>query len=83
MTNKSRQNNNVKNVYELGSLYDDEYYRTGCGIPYERNEHWIQFFGSIADEIIRSLRPKKVLDAGCAWAFLVESLGSRSRIVGN
>ena len=77
MANKTRKNNNVKNVSELGSLYDDEYYRTGCGIPYERNEHWIQFFGSIADEIIRSLRPQKVLDAGCAWAFLVESLWDR------
>ena len=78
MTTKSRQNKNVKkNSYELSSLYDDEYYRTGCGIPYERNEHWLQFFGGIADEIIRSLRPKKVLDAGCAWAFLVESLWDR------
>ena len=77
MANKTRKNNNVKNVSELGSLYDDEYYRTGCGIPYERNEHWIQFFGSIADEIIRSLRPQNVLDAGCAWAFLVESLWDR------
>ncbi|MDK1020496.1 MAG: glycosyltransferase [Candidatus Hydrogenedentes bacterium] len=62
---------------DLGSLYDDEYYRTGCGIPYERNEHWIKFCGGVADEIVRSLRPRRVLDAGCAWGFLVESLWDR------
>ncbi len=59
-------------------LFGREYYRQGCGpIPYERNAHWLNFFGGIADEIIRSLRPKRAFDAGCAWGFLVESFHDR------
>src|SRR5947209_18721258 len=61
-----------------GSLYDAEYYKHGCGpIPYERNSHWLTFFSGIADEIVRSLRPKSVFDAGCGWGFLVESFCDR------
>src|SRR5262245_3515232 len=57
-----------------GSLYDAEYYRQRFGdIPYERNAHWLEFFAAIARQIVRSLRPKDVLDAGCAWGFLVEA----------
>src|SRR5215472_5201790 len=59
----------------LSRLYDEAYYLTGCGpIPYERNDHWLRFFGGIAAEIARSLRPKKVFDAGCAKGLLVEAL---------
>src|SRR5437762_530513 len=59
-------------------LYGEEYYKHGCGSkPYERNSHWLNFFSGIADEIVRSLRPKNVFDAGCAWGFLVESLCDR------
>lgn len=55
--------------------YGAEYYKSGCGpIPYERNSHWLNFFGGIAAELVRSLRPKRVFDAGCAWGFLVEAL---------
>jgi len=53
------------------------YYRHDCGIPYERNEHWLGFFGAMADAIIRDLRPTTVLDAGCAKGFLVEALRNR------
>ncbi|MBI36939.1 MAG: glycosyl transferase, family 2 [Alphaproteobacteria bacterium] len=66
-----------ESLNELSLLYDENYYQNGCGIPYERNKHWLNFFGAIADEIIRSLNPQKVLDAGCAWGFLVESLWDR------
>ncbi len=31
-------------------------------------------FRGIATEIIRTLRPKTVFDAGCAWGLLVEAL---------
>lgn len=59
-------------------VYDSEYYRSGCGdIPYERNEHWLRFFHGIADQIVRSLNPRRVLDAGCAKGFLVEALWER------
>lgn len=53
------------------------YFRHDCGIPYERNEHWLGFFGAMADAIVRDLRPTTVLDAGCAKGFLVEALRER------
>ncbi|MDW8103275.1 MAG: class I SAM-dependent methyltransferase, partial [Anaerolineae bacterium] len=48
-----------------------------CGRPYERSEEWLQFFGSIADHIIREICPRTVLDAGCGMGFLVEALRDR------
>ncbi|MBM1175080.1 glycosyltransferase [Microvirga arabica] len=57
--------------------YDEECFQSHCGIPYERNSHWLACFAEIADELIRSLRPQRVLDAGCAWGFLVEALRDR------
>jgi len=63
---------------ELQALYDEQYYATACGpIPYGRTEHWANFFALIADQIIRSLQPKRVLDAGCAMGLLVEALWDR------
>jgi O-antigen biosynthesis protein len=59
-------------------LYGEEYYRCGCGpIPYEHSEHWIRFFSGIAEQIVHSLKPQRVLDAGCAMGFLVEALLDR------
>ena len=60
-----------------GKSFSEYYYRHDCGIPYERNEHWINFFDQIARQIVETLNPKKVLDAGCAWGFLVEALRNR------
>ena len=57
--------------------YGAFYYRHDCGIPYERNEHWLKFFADAADGIIRDLHPASVLDAGCAMGFLVEALHRR------
>ncbi|HEX5593356.1 MAG TPA: methyltransferase domain-containing protein [Solirubrobacterales bacterium] len=57
--------------------YGSYYFRHDCGIPYERNEHWLGFFGAMADAIVRDLRPTTVLDAGCAMGFLVEALRER------
>ena len=54
------------------------YYFAHClGLPYERSEHWLKFFGEIADQIVRDLAPTTVLDAGCAKGFLVEALRKR------
>ena len=58
-------------------LFDAYYYATSCGRPYQRNEEWLNFFGSVADNIVQGLQPVTVLDAGCAWGFLVESLRKR------
>ncbi|HEY7850911.1 MAG TPA: class I SAM-dependent methyltransferase, partial [Ktedonobacterales bacterium] len=57
--------------------YDETYYRVGCGVPYERSEHWLAFFGKMADAIVREINPASVLDAGCAMGFLVEALRQR------
>jgi SAM-dependent methyltransferase len=60
-----------------GDLFDAHYYATGCGRPYQRDEEWLRFFGSIADRIVNDIRPATVLDAGCAMGFLVEALRQR------
>jgi SAM-dependent methyltransferase len=57
--------------------YGAYYYRHDCGIPYERNEHWLGFFDRLADSIVREFHPTSVLDAGCAMGFLVEGLRRR------
>jgi SAM-dependent methyltransferase len=57
--------------------FGPHYFRHSCGVPYERNEHWLEFFGEIADGIVRTLEPSSVLDAGCAMGFLVEALRQR------
>ncbi|HWJ42753.1 MAG TPA: methyltransferase domain-containing protein [Solirubrobacterales bacterium] len=60
-----------------GVEYGQFYFRHDCGVPYERNDHWLAFFGAMADAIVRDLRPTSVLDAGCAKGFLVEALRER------
>jgi SAM-dependent methyltransferase len=59
--------------------YDRNYYESYLGpIPYDRRAgKWLQFFGLIADHIVKHIGPKKVLDAGCAKGFLVEALRDR------
>ena len=57
--------------------YGSFYFRHNCGIPYERNEHWLGFFDRIADSIVREFHPSSVLDAGCAMGLLVEGLRKR------
>lgn len=59
------------------NLYDESYYQTGCGSPYERSPEWLQLFSGIADRIARGIGPATVLDAGCAMGFLVEDLRDR------
>jgi GT2 family glycosyltransferase/SAM-dependent methyltransferase len=62
---------------ELRDEYGPEYFATGCGRPYERTAEWLNFFSVIADQIIRTLHPRRVLDAGCAMGFLVEAFWDR------
>jgi SAM-dependent methyltransferase len=61
----------------LKQHFDAYYYQHGLGQPYERNEWWLGFFGRIADRIVADIRPRSVLDAGCAMGFLVEALRAR------
>lgn len=64
---------------EAGQLYGAEYYQKGCGpVPYTRSEpQWPAFFGGVAEQLIRALQPKRVLDVGCALGFLVEAFWDR------
>lgn len=56
------------------SSYDAFYFEHYCGQPYHRRDLWIGFFGSIADRIVSDINPRSVLDAGCAFGYLVEKL---------
>jgi SAM-dependent methyltransferase len=53
------------------------YYANCCGQPYNRTDEWLAFFGRLADTILRDIAPRRVLDAGCALGFLVETLRDR------
>ncbi len=59
------------------SLFDADYYAHGCGSPVARNDEWLNMFAFIAGRIVSDIAPKTVLDAGCAWGFLVEALRQR------
>ena len=68
-------------VEVTADFYDEDYYRTGCdktGLPYSREEKvWVDFFGSVAGTLVKTLRPTTVLDVGCALGMLVEALRER------
>ena len=63
---------------DVSALYGAEYYASHCGpVPYARTDHWLGFFGSVADVLVRSFAPRRVFDAGCAIGLLVESFWDR------
>lgn len=66
---------NIKSPSELFNAY---YYAHDCGEPYQRNETWLRQFAAFADRIVSLINPSTVLDAGCAWGFLVEALRQRN-----
>jgi len=61
------------------AAFDANYYASHCGpVRYDRSEEvWGVFFGRIADTLIRSFRPARAFDAGCALGFLVEAFWDR------
>jgi hypothetical protein len=59
------------------AVYDAAYFASVGGLPYRRDDHWLRFFGRIADRIVADFAPTTVLDAGCAMGFLVEALRDR------
>jgi hypothetical protein len=64
-------------VADWEKLYGQRYYLTDYTVPYGRNEHWLQFFGQVAERIVKDLSPRTTLDAGCAMGLLVEQLVNR------
>lgn len=65
------------NTPEYDRAYYQGYFGVGDVIPYERNDHWLRFFGEVADQIVQRLHPASAFDAGCAMGFLVEALHAR------
>lgn len=63
----------------MSEIYNFDYYHNYSGglIAYEDPEHWVEFFGGIADHILSDLHPRTVLDAGCAMGYLVAALRDR------
>jgi len=57
--------------------FDEYYYRHCCGEPYERTPDRLAFFAQVAERIVVDMGPRRVLDAGCAFGFLVEALRER------
>lgn len=57
--------------------FGEEYFQHNCGRPYGRNPFFLEFFGKVADLIVSDIRPRRVLDAGCAMGLLVEALRAR------
>lgn len=55
----------------LARLYPGDYHRKVGYTDEQPNEMEAEFKGAIADLVVRTLRPKKVLDAGCAGGLLV------------
>jgi SAM-dependent methyltransferase len=46
-------------------------------LEYARSDHWLRFFGYIAERISVDIQPASVLDAGCAMGMIVEGLRDR------
>jgi GT2 family glycosyltransferase/SAM-dependent methyltransferase len=59
--------------------YDRHYFDTALGpLPYDRRySQWTEFFATIAEHILADIKPRRVLDVGCAKGFLVEALRDR------
>ena len=58
----------------MPDYYDEYYYLTACGRPYERTAEWLEGNARLAERIVATLHPATALDAGCAMGFLVEAL---------
>ncbi len=61
---------------EYGRTYYQNY-SSDSDTGYEDREVWFPHFCTVADRIIADFHPKTVLDAGCAYGYLVEALRAR------
>ena len=64
----------IKKTNAQDVKYDGSYYQNYNGRAYGRTPEWLDFFEKISEKIIKSLNPKTVLDIGCAYGLLVETL---------
>lgn len=63
---------------DAAALYDENYYSHGYATDteeaYGRHGQWLDFFSGAARHIRKKIRPRSVLDVGCAFGLLVEAL---------
>lgn len=65
-------------VHPYDKNYYDTYHTDAGPVPYVRERGpWLPLFRAMAEYIDTTIKPKKVLDAGCAKGFLVEALRDR------
>ena len=65
-------------AHPYGKHYYDTYHTDAGPVPYVREQGpWLPLFRAMAEFIDSTIKPKKVLDVGCAKGFLVESLRDR------
>ena len=62
---------------EAAASYDEFYFEHYSPRPYTRDDYWLPLMGGIAQRILETIRPARVLDAGCAIGLLVEALRQR------
>lgn len=58
----------------MDKVYNKSFYDNNCGISYDKAEIWTNLFENIAKNIVERFSPKTVLDAGCAYGYLVKAL---------
>ena len=58
---------------DYGQGYYNDVHLGGHGDYSWDNEHWRNFFMSVADRLVGALNPRTVLDVGCARGLLVQS----------
>jgi O-antigen biosynthesis protein len=75
--NLSDPNKKQKSATADEATYDKLYYENYNGSAYGRTSEWIAFFDGISEHILETLSPKTVLDVGCAYGLLVETLRDR------
>lgn len=61
----------------MGRIEYNEGYYKNYDTDYSNRAVWEVSFSRIADQLIRDFNPRTVLDAGCAWGYLVEALRDR------
>jgi glycosyltransferase involved in cell wall biosynthesis/SAM-dependent methyltransferase len=77
LTDETIRDNRTNGV-GTAELYDKGYFEKHFNPPYRRNEtQWLDFFNHIAEQLIQSLKPRTILDVGCAIGFLVEAFWRR------
>lgn len=65
-------------VHPYDKHYYDTYHTDAGPVPYVRERGpWLQMFRATAEFIANTIKPRRVLDAGCAKGFLVEALRDR------